>query len=1448
MKEGMPIRTQSFTPRIEGERLITPNVTEVFRSIEGEMPIKLTPRPQAGYARLRGDINMAQEGNADGQLGRRETQLQEKPRSDHPILIQESDIRDPEARYLLRAFKERTSEDPSLVTLDMGTLADLYLQMQSPLEREAERVNPELERVSIDARTLIMKAVRGQEIPVDKFFGEVDKKREQARMITPQLPPKDLERLQGVLPPEIQRQAEIIMQTDRGLEPGFFQMNPSNPNIPPQPRGYEDLIADTLNKSQQGGAAGQTEEERLSDLNRGLQEAFLRAPADRKSECARAMKRAWITGALDGRLMDLSDPRVEAHLNNFNALIDSNVDTEALNTFFRDVLPRLLAGTMRGGDVASEAARRGIANMTEEDAVIFGMSLGAQVRYRIEEIKKIEDNNLFPIEKQSRLLDDARRQYNGLRLRITDVRRNMGHLETVTPDMQKQFQEIMQEDPSSLTLKQLKQRTTQIEALDLQKYFKDDTPNSEEYDFQVQPRNLDQLLFRLMSYAGPEYHIGGSHEIVDSSGEIQYHNFLSWVRKRSVEEIASAGMSEVDLLSLTSVPTYFAQISLLEMIKINQYSRRKRVHIAEVKDEKEKVLKDEEGNVVYKTSWDTQVDPEFMKMKMNFLYEAWLRSLAHNKQVNIFTAGRNDIKKYMEVLQAHSRKSIFTDSGNVNQSARSIRMLKLARRDKRELRDYTEDEVQGEVGRAIQTQVLLFNAMSELSHNTFRRAENYKRRGDGENGEIIYGQDNRPTVTNRNLFIKLLGDGTVTQDGLIELGYASDDAEKVKEGEKMEKEETLYRKVQSSDGEYLEPVLMEKGKIVTEKGLVKLVREQRTVIKRGTEYKEKRVLYRELTDSHGQKHLEPVVIDRGIDVFWQSLAASIMDTNVYYKQQYKEYVLGILKAEKKKTEEKFKDDALLESRLLIVDEYIGEIAKKDAVGEGEFKITFASMKELSEMRIAVRERAERTRLTDEEKDKIRQEDAKTVRDSVKEEFLSKLADLNPGTRGSRVTEDPRDYFGFGKGSNNKKINNEKFALAILGTKSSTDGQGRLKLENLNIFNEADIPKDITTYVEDAISDAVCKNLRLDSDEVVYAKGWAKNLAQYFIVDAKQETGSRAFVAPTRFMNFQAFRENQTNKNEIGNPQTLRGLKHVMLSMFDALRMRPLGGDDFTKTLAEVLQGGEGSEVDLTQMKYQKFECPGDAENRYAGIHFLNAVDFGEFIRHGQGFEFEKNLHYDYLGRLVVEPGFREKVLGEIYKNCRYIEMTKIPYAHKIRSWRKDPEHKGDLVFEDITVAQHMFGPELLKMGIYDEKNVQDSQTPEERRIWGSERAKVSADGSFDLAKNILMYTVRQDILEHINKKSTVSKYSDGMIQLIREFFMTSPEKYVTENINNDEATLQVREGRFLTAKQWKKHVEKPIGANFLARFSRGESWLDFFGALFASFYKGLSSTTEQLAT
>ncbi len=350
-----------------------------------------------------------------------------------------------------------------------------------------------------------------------------------------------------------------------------------------------------------------------------------------------------------------------------------------------------------------------------------------------------------------------------------------------------------------------------------------------------------------------------------------------------------------------------------------------------------------------------------------------------------------------------------------------------------------------------------------------------------------------------------------------------------------------------------------------------------------------------------------------------------------------------------------------------------------------------------------------------------------------------------------------------------------------------------KFTQLNIFDDVNKDRTVLRLIRTALRDAIAKveglaDKKGNPDEnVIYGENWANTMIYWTGISAKNDTNAIGFDAWTKIMSAKDYRVRQAGARGIfGEMYNIYGLTRIGLNFWEGIKVRREGDRGFNCNVLEVLQGGQGNDINLDR-GISDFDFQDNAQRQFAANHIRNAFSFFEFVMKKHGMNFDQFLSVDVFGRIIFDPGKADEVFDKLWsKGLRYtFDLPDFFWDHEVRGWWRDKDKDGEecVYFGSKKLRDLMFNEELNNMGMYDRERFKD------------QKSKLAA-------RNVFAYLIAKELYAHRAFDSRYKRYSAEQIMVIESYLRGYPLEI--EETEGHEVKIK---DYFFSKEEW-EHVTK----------------------------------------
>lgn len=386
-------------------------------------------------------------------------------------------------------------------------------------------------------------------------------------------------------------------------------------------------------------------------------------------------------------------------------------------------------------------------------------------------------------------------------------------------------------------------------------------------------------------------------------------------------------------------------------------------------------------------------------------------------------------------------------------------------------------------------------------------------------------------------------------------------------------------------------------------------------------------------------------------------------------------------------------------------------------------------------------------------------------------------------------------------------NPEKLALKLMRNINAWSKK------DMNVFDADTKDKRLVDMIHKAVAQASGRSAGLSRTDTIYAGLWAQSMVNWTGIGARNDTKALGFDAWSKLMNFDDYRLRQgSGRGGAGNILTMPGIKSLSLTFFDGIRvfkdfknvhqqdltdlsdeeikeMTKKYGKDLYVPFMHLLQGGVGNDINLDK-ELEHFHFENNAQARYADIHINNAKNMMDFILDKGEYHLSDMFKKDSLGHLIFNHEGAKKLMDEYWKHIRYaFDQPGLLYGKEMWGWDNEVvydksgkpvvEHhkvKRKLVFKKKDIRHHLFGDEVINMGMYKRDGHEEENQP------GHEDK---------MARNIFAYFIAKEILLRRKAGTGNELMTIGEIKALENFFGHITNEILVHRDNPDGSLVNV---------------------------------------------------------
>lgn len=361
-------------------------------------------------------------------------------------------------------------------------------------------------------------------------------------------------------------------------------------------------------------------------------------------------------------------------------------------------------------------------------------------------------------------------------------------------------------------------------------------------------------------------------------------------------------------------------------------------------------------------------------------------------------------------------------------------------------------------------------------------------------------------------------------------------------------------------------------------------------------------------------------------------------------------------------------------------------------------------------------------------------------------------------------------------------------------------QGKLRaneepdfMEAINPYNRAKKDLDLKDETKERIRLFTMQQANISYEEARYAETFAFAMTRWSGAGAKNDTGAVGFDAWTKVLLTEEYRERQALSRRggvHGNIYSFAGFKRLGVDFFIGT------ADKRGKSILEIIQGGQGDEVDL-KSKLEKVTFGENTMAQFADNHINRTFKLFHNIVDTHEFNFDKFVTIDQFGRMVFDPEKANAFMDEHIKAFRYAYSTwdGLDYSKFVRFRGKDGN------FKEMTVGQALWGYQVYADYVNKGRKVKGFENATIGEVIQNGKSPEGTQLRNEIFKRPLMYAIAGELTAHRKFDSGYRKYKSTEVEKIYQFLET-----FAGDVKSDEYNLQntKRIKRFFTPEdiQW----------------------------------------------
>lgn len=334
-------------------------------------------------------------------------------------------------------------------------------------------------------------------------------------------------------------------------------------------------------------------------------------------------------------------------------------------------------------------------------------------------------------------------------------------------------------------------------------------------------------------------------------------------------------------------------------------------------------------------------------------------------------------------------------------------------------------------------------------------------------------------------------------------------------------------------------------------------------------------------------------------------------------------------------------------------------------------------------------------------------------------------------------------------------------------------------------------------------------------DLEYAEAWAWILTRWTGAAARNDTAAIGFDAFTKVMKLQDYRVRQSNESragQFGNEYDLPVFKSLVQDFFDAVTVEKKSGEKVNTTPFELFRRLDAIEDDKSlseeekknekkkiadRMNFEQF-----TQKAYLANHINRGFEIFHSTMGAEEMKLEEIVKWDPFRGIILDRGkFEEQIKEKFLKPIRYAFSTyaQLDFGKTERVLKKVPK-TGELPeYKEITVAEKIFGPEVLKdlrpMAKERYKDEIKKGDITEKEAWQAFLSDSSSEGGRRLLwKRAAMARMAAHIKSHRQFANNYAPFSIGMVNTLYDAL----ESIKSVEIDPEDETTMNYAKRFLT--------------------------------------------------
>lgn len=334
------------------------------------------------------------------------------------------------------------------------------------------------------------------------------------------------------------------------------------------------------------------------------------------------------------------------------------------------------------------------------------------------------------------------------------------------------------------------------------------------------------------------------------------------------------------------------------------------------------------------------------------------------------------------------------------------------------------------------------------------------------------------------------------------------------------------------------------------------------------------------------------------------------------------------------------------------------------------------------------------------------------------------------------------------------------------------------------------------------------------NDLEYAEWWAWILTRWTGAAARNDTDAIGFDAQTKLIKFRDYRVRQSSEGRagaFGNEYDLPVFKSLMSDFFNGVTVEKRVGEEANTTPFDLFRKLDEIEDDPNLTNEQRiarkkevtdrFNFEQSTQRAFLANHINRAFEIYHSTMGAEEMKLEEIVKWDPFSGIILDRGkFEEQVKEKFLKPIRYAFSTyaQLDFGKTERVLKKVPQRNELPEYDDLTVAEKIFGPEVLEdlrpmaKERYRDKIKKGEMT--EKEAWQAFLSDPEPGGGRRLLwKRAAMARMAAHIKSHRQFANNYAPFSIGMVNTLYDAL----ESIKSVEIEGDETTMNYAK-RFLT--------------------------------------------------